>query len=65
MKPKVNKDTCIGCGICPALCPEVFSMTDDGTKAEVKAEADYASNAKTINEAIASCPVNAISHEQE
>ena len=30
MKYVVN-DTCIGCGFCAATCPEVFSMTADGT----------------------------------
>ena len=30
MIPKVDKDTCIGCGLCPSICPEVFEMQDDG-----------------------------------
>ena len=28
---KVNKDLCIGCGACQAVCPEVFEIDDDGT----------------------------------
>ena len=27
---KVNKDLCIGCGACQAVCPEVFEIEDDG-----------------------------------
>ena len=26
---KVNKDLCIGCGACQAVCPEVFEIEDD------------------------------------
>lgn len=30
MKLKVNKDNCIGCGACQAICPDVFEIEDDG-----------------------------------
>ena len=30
MKVKVNKDTCIGCGACQAICPLVFEYDDEG-----------------------------------
>jgi ferredoxin len=30
MKLKVDKDLCIGCGACQAVCPEVFEIEDDG-----------------------------------
>jgi ferredoxin len=30
MKAKVNKDTCIGCGLCADICPAVFKMNDEG-----------------------------------
>ncbi len=30
MIAKVDPDTCIGCGTCPAICPEVFQMNDNG-----------------------------------
>ena len=30
MKLEVNKDLCIGCGACGAVCPEVFEIDDDG-----------------------------------
>ncbi len=63
-KPVVDKDTCIGCGTCVALYPEVFELGEDG-KAEVKLQ-----NSKTpklqakIEEVIEACPVGAISDEQ-
>lgn len=60
MKAHVDKDTCIGCGLCPSVCPEVFDMDDDGkAKAIVEDVPDnLASEAKEAEE---SCPVNAIS----
>ena len=30
MKLEVDKDLCIGCGACQAVCPEVFEIEDDG-----------------------------------
>ena len=30
MKFKVDKDACIGCGACQAICEDVFEITDDG-----------------------------------
>lgn len=54
---EVNKDACIGCGVCASLCPDVFELGDDG-KANVK---DAGSTAPCVDEAISSCPVSAIS----
>ena len=34
-KPKIDEDTCIGCGACVAICPEVYELGDDG-KSHVK-----------------------------
>ena len=62
MKAHVDKDTCIGCGLCPSICDEVFEMDDDG-KAHVKvAEVPDKCNDEA-KDAESSCPVNAISCE--
>ena len=53
----INKEKCVGCGACSAVCPEVFEMTDDG-KAKVKSGAKK--DAKCIKQAIESCPSDAI-----
>jgi ferredoxin len=47
-------DSCIGCGTCVSMCSEVFEM--DGPKAKVKIQKDI----PCVDEAIESCPVNAI-----
>lgn len=60
MKANVDKDTCIGCGLCPSVCPEVFDMDDDG-KAKAIVEDVPDSVVDQAKEAEESCPVNAIS----
>ncbi len=62
MKPKVDKDLCIGCGACVFLCPEVFKIGNDG-KSEVIPEVDYKENKAGIQKAVENCPVQAISVE--
>lgn len=62
MKAKVDKDTCIGCGLCPSICSEVFEMQDDG-KAGTIVDSVPESSADTAKEAEDSCPVNAIEVE--
>ena len=57
-KVKVNKDLCIGCGTCEALCPKVFQLQDG--KSHVIAEECGECNCQ---EAVDSCPVGAISLE--
>jgi ferredoxin len=58
VKIRVDKEKCIGCGLCASLCAEVFTMGSDG-KASVKAQKDIA----CVKEALESCPVNAISED--
>lgn len=52
---KINKEKCIGCGLCASICDEVFEMKGD--KAVVKKQ----KNIPCVKEAIDSCPVSAIS----
>lgn len=57
---KVNKDMCIGCGMCVSVCPNVFEIQDDG-KAEVIEGKEK--NCSEAEEATQMCPVGAISCE--
>lgn len=61
-KPVVDKNKCIGCGTCVAMASQTFQMGDDG-KAEVIA--NPGDDQATIQSAIDSCPVSAISLEEE
>ena len=54
-------DDCIGCGLCPSVCPEVFSMTNEGV-AKAISEDVSGSTASCAQEAQQQCPVSAIEH---
>ena len=58
MKATVDKDTCIGCGLCPEICPEVFALNEEIEKAEViKPEGGPED---LIEEAMGECPMSCI-----
>ena len=63
MKFKVNKDVCLGCGACQAICPDVFQIEDDGLAAAIK-EADE-KNIEDALDAKEGCPVAAIEEDEE
>jgi ferredoxin len=62
MKGFVDKDACIGCGLCTAVCPEVFDMDSDGKAVAVGSEIAE-SVLSSAKEAADQCPVAAISVE--
>jgi ferredoxin len=53
-------DTCVGCGSCVEICPEVFEL--EGELATIKQGADLSLDQKIIDAAEA-CPVEAIHYE--
>jgi ferredoxin len=59
VKAAVDDDRCRGHGICCTLCPQVFTLTDDGYTVvqtpEVPAEFEQA-----VRAAVGSCPEQAI-----
>lgn len=61
MKAYVDQDLCIGCGLCPQICPEVFQMDDD--KAVVIVDEVPVAVTSTCSEAGSQCPVEAITVE--
>lgn len=62
MKAIVDKDACIGCGLCAETCPEVFEMNDN--VAIVKVETVPPAAEGSCKEAADTCPVNAITLEE-
>jgi ferredoxin len=59
MKAVVDQDTCIGCELCPSICPEVFAMV--GATAEAIADPVPAEAEARCRQAADDCPVDAIS----
>lgn len=71
VKVKIDKETCIGCGICTATCDEVFELGSDG-KASITekyirsgdgSEGDVPADVGCVDSAVETCPMNAISKE--
>jgi len=60
MKAHVDQDTCISCGLCPSVCPEVFEFNSDD-KAEAIVDVVPSEHESAAQEARDSCPVDAIS----
>ena len=57
----VDQDTCIGCGTCESICPEVFQLNEEtGTSVVIMPEGGPED---LIEDAIDSCPVEAIDWE--
>lgn len=64
MKVKVNQESCISCGACQAICPEVFELNDEGLS-EVKNKEAIEEHKEEVQEAIDSCPTEAIIEDKE
>jgi len=54
---KFDKEKCIGCGTCAAVCPENWEIGDDNKAKPKKIELEKLGCNKTAEE---SCPVQAI-----
>jgi len=62
MKAFVDKELCIGCGVCQEECPAVFTMDDDGKASAIKDEISK-EQTDSANSAKEACPVEAITIE--
>ena len=54
----VDQNTCIGCGVCAALAPNIYEMSPEDGKSHVKGDADHSD--PSAKEGEAACPVAAI-----
>jgi len=59
MKAVVDKDICIGCGLCVEICPQVFLMEQD-SKAKAKDDLVPLDMQAFCRDAAQQCPVEAI-----
>ncbi len=63
MKVKVNRDSCIGCGACAAICEDVFEIDDEGLST-AKVEEVEDDKKQEVQDAVDSCPTGAIEVEE-
>ena len=61
MKFRVKSELCRGCGVCEAVCPNVYQMESRVAKVIVESVNDDLKNCAIEGENI--CPVGAIIHE--
>jgi len=70
MKIKLERDKCIGCGSCQAVCPKYFALKEDGKSsvigAQSEGETDVLETEKVecAEQAAQACPVQCIHIEK-
>lgn len=70
----VRRDICIGCGVAPSLCPDIFILEDGRNRVVDRFSMETNDNISVgklpedmldcIENAVTSCPVGAISYER-
>lgn len=58
-KVSIDREGCIGCGVCEALCPEVFKLLEDGKSGIIEKYRKKSLGEGEIGVDLASCVENA------
>lgn len=59
MDLRVDREKCIGCGTCVALCQECFQLDEEGKSEVIKKECETCN----LEDVASACPVGAIEIE--
>ncbi len=59
MRATVNQDTCISCGMCIDICPDIFSYNSEGKSSAIDDDIPE-TEIDSAQEAADACPVDAI-----
>jgi ferredoxin len=62
MRIKIDRELCIGCGSCASTASKTFKVDLEGRAVVID---DYGDDDETIKMAIESCPVQAITMDEE
>ena len=57
---EVDRDRCVGSGVCESLAPAVFELDDDGVLVIHSSEPDEG-QLDAVHDAVQSCPTRALS----
>jgi ferredoxin len=60
MRVVLDRERCVGSGVCEALAPEVFEVGDDGIVTVLRPE-PAAAEEDAVRDAVAQCPTGALS----
>ncbi|WP_374194689.1 ferredoxin [Streptomyces sp. VRA16 Mangrove soil] len=61
MRVEVDKERCVGAGMCALTAPDVFTQDDDGLSEVLPAAAAAPGEHPMVKEAVRACPVGAVS----
>lgn len=64
MKVVLNRDACIGCGACAALCEDIFEIDNEGLSKVIKEEVKD-EEVELARDAVECCPTGAIALEEK
>jgi ferredoxin len=59
MEISIDREGCIGCGVCEALCQEVFKLLEDGKSGIVEKYRGRSLGEGEVGDDLASCVENA------
>ncbi|ALC31597.1 ferredoxin [Streptomyces bacillaris] len=60
MGVQVDRERCVGAGMCALTAPDVFTQDDDGLSEVLPGRAETAGGHPLVGEAVRACPVGAV-----
>ncbi|MYW70027.1 ferredoxin [Streptomyces sp. SID8379] len=60
MRIEVDKERCVGAGMCALTAPDVFTQDDDGFSEVLPGRDTAAAEQPLVKEAVRACPVSAV-----
>ncbi|MEV1046730.1 ferredoxin [Streptomyces sp. NPDC049916] len=61
MEIQVDRERCVGAGMCALTAPDVFTQDDDGLSEVLPGGGETSGGHPLVREAVRACPVGAVS----